>query len=230
MVRMQQEGKNMFAVRRELEISSLRTKIETRTLQRIGHVLRMPDHRLTKKVVLGRWTEERQQKGLLRGGIIAYWKRLFRESGLDWTKASGLVSDRKKWKEIVRKRNKEMTTWEEEMSEWRRTEAKPLRVKTFPKNDHSCGVENCSFVAKSTAGLAQHIRLKHAETKKVFKCSNCARTFKQKGALTNHSRACVKTAENSDTRNLRKRKECHICKAIISSCNYARHLRGQHNA
>ena len=150
LVRMQQEGKNMFAVRRELEISSLRTKIETRALQRIGHVLRMPDHRLTKKVVLGRWTEERQQKGLLRGGIIAYWKRLFRESGLDWTKASGLVSDRKKWKEIVRKRNKEMTTWEEEMSEWRRTEAKPLRVKTSPKNDHSCGVENCSFVAKST--------------------------------------------------------------------------------
>ena len=70
--RMERERVNMFQVRNDVEITSLRTKIEVRSLQRAGHVLRMPDTRLTKKVVLGRWRENRRGKGMLRGGLISY--------------------------------------------------------------------------------------------------------------------------------------------------------------
>ena len=53
MVQMEREGKNMADVRRELGVRRLRWKIEKRVLERIGHVMRMEDDRMTKAVVCG---------------------------------------------------------------------------------------------------------------------------------------------------------------------------------
>ena len=39
---------NMYAVRQELGIASIRTKLETRVLERLGHILQMPQERLVK--------------------------------------------------------------------------------------------------------------------------------------------------------------------------------------
>ena len=52
-IQMETEKVNMFGIRQMLGIESLRAKIERRSLQRMGHVLRMPNDRLTKKVCLG---------------------------------------------------------------------------------------------------------------------------------------------------------------------------------
>ena len=49
---------NMFGIRQMLGIESLRAKIERKSLQRIGHVLRMPNDRLTKKICLGWYRRE----------------------------------------------------------------------------------------------------------------------------------------------------------------------------
>ena len=57
LMQMEREGKNMADVRRELGVKSLRWKIEKRVLERIGHVMRMSDDRMTKAVVLG-WIKE----------------------------------------------------------------------------------------------------------------------------------------------------------------------------
>ena len=51
-IQMETEKVNMFGIRQMLGIESLRAKIE-RSLQSMGHVLRMPNNRLTKKVCLG---------------------------------------------------------------------------------------------------------------------------------------------------------------------------------
>ena len=47
----------MYDVRSELGVKSVRWKVEKRVLERIGHVLRMGDERLTKACVLG-WMKE----------------------------------------------------------------------------------------------------------------------------------------------------------------------------
>ena len=47
---METEKVNVFGIRQMLGIESLRAKIERRSLQRMGHVLRMPNDRLTKRV------------------------------------------------------------------------------------------------------------------------------------------------------------------------------------
>ena len=56
LIQMQEERKNMFDVRAELGVKSIRWKIEKKVLERIGHVMRMGDDRMTKACVLG-WME-----------------------------------------------------------------------------------------------------------------------------------------------------------------------------
>ena len=48
-IQMETNKGNMFGVRTHLKSESLRTKIERRSLQRMGHVLRMSNDRLTKR-------------------------------------------------------------------------------------------------------------------------------------------------------------------------------------
>ena len=81
--RMQREGIHMFGIRDGLQISSVRTRLEIRALDRAAHVMPMPNSRLTKQVVFGRWDCETLPRGKLRGGIVAYWIRLWREAGWD---------------------------------------------------------------------------------------------------------------------------------------------------
>ena len=44
---------NMYSIRGTLKVVSMHMKIEKRSLQRIGHILRMDNSRLTKKITLG---------------------------------------------------------------------------------------------------------------------------------------------------------------------------------
>ena len=54
---MELEGVNMVDVREFLGIKSIRYKIEKKTSERIGHVIRMEDSQLMKTAVLG-WFKE----------------------------------------------------------------------------------------------------------------------------------------------------------------------------
>ena len=64
-VRMQMEAEKvyMLGIRKLLEIKSLRAKIERRSLQRMGYVLRMSNDMLAKKVCLGWYRREGRRTG-----------------------------------------------------------------------------------------------------------------------------------------------------------------------
>ena len=49
---MQEQGENMKDVRGRLGIRAAESKVEKRMLERIGHIMRMGDKKLTKAVVL----------------------------------------------------------------------------------------------------------------------------------------------------------------------------------
>ena len=87
LMQMQDEGKKMEDVRRELGVRSVRWKIEKRVLERIGHVVRMEDGRLVKGVVLGWWDkleEVQRTPGKRRSRkTMTYWKKVLREAGID---------------------------------------------------------------------------------------------------------------------------------------------------
>ena len=63
LMQMQEEGKNMYDVRKDLGVLTVRGKVEKRVLERIGHVMRMGDERLMKQCVLGwMWELEGHEK------------------------------------------------------------------------------------------------------------------------------------------------------------------------
>ena len=53
LMQMQRERMNIQDVRNRLGVRSIRWKIEKRVLERMGHVMRMDDGRITKAAVLG---------------------------------------------------------------------------------------------------------------------------------------------------------------------------------
>ena len=50
---MQEKKVNIFQVRKNLGVGRLEMKIEKRTLEGIGHVLRMKNDRIVKQIALG---------------------------------------------------------------------------------------------------------------------------------------------------------------------------------
>ena len=111
---MEKENNNMFGVRKVLNVTPLRSKIEKRSLQIIGHILRMDNSRPTKQVTLG-W----YQKDGIRGGqqsTVPYWRKIIREAGVDSEYVESHVWDRKKWRNVIDRRMKKIREWGEHMT------------------------------------------------------------------------------------------------------------------
>ena len=191
-IRMQREHTNSYNIRRQLGVHSVQYKVEKRSLERLGHVLRMPDERLAKKVILGRWNETPTRKTGNRDNIISYWKKLLREMGEEWTNAENLTRDRKKWKKRLKERLKYIEEWEERMAETSGNEEKPERSQATRSDDSfECRWEGCHKRCQTKGGLVQHERRVHQLKERNFVCSKCERTFKEQHNLTNHSKSCL---------------------------------------
>ena len=84
---MQRAGRNMQNVRNQLEIRTILLMIKKRVMERISHVLRMPEERLKQRLQslggMQKWekTPGKQRKTLL------YWKKFLQEANIDWTEA-----------------------------------------------------------------------------------------------------------------------------------------------
>ena len=105
---MEEKHVKMWDVRRQLGVESIRTKIEIAHLRRIGHVLRLPDDRLVKRMVLS-WNAEvegftkarrRQQT------TLSYWRKLLTDAAIPHENLQKIVTDRKRWNSEVNNRRK----------------------------------------------------------------------------------------------------------------------------
>ena len=108
---MEEKHLNMADIREQLNVTSLRTKIDKAHLLRMGHVLRMNDDRLVKQAVLGWYSkleEENKTKKLPNRNTITYWRKLINEAGEDPNNIEHLITDRTKWRALVRNRVKHL--------------------------------------------------------------------------------------------------------------------------
>ena len=81
---MEKKHLNMWDVRRQLGVEIIGTKIEIAHLRRIGHVLRLPDDKLVKRMVLG-WNAELE--GLTKARrrqqtTLSYWRKLLTDAAI----------------------------------------------------------------------------------------------------------------------------------------------------
>ena len=230
LIQMQQEGKNMYDVRKDLGVKSLRWKIEKRVLERIGHVMRMENDRTVKAVVLG-WMEDLETIEKVPGKkrkTILYWKKILKEAGVDYTKIGMLTHDKKGWKERVNKRMSFLEEWEERKGKKVNGESgernQRVQIPVVPGEvpGYKCEYEGCGMVCKSRAGLTVHRKRMHerADNKAVFKCQGCGTVFNYDTNLKNHQKSCSgRLAQDPD------RRRCGNCDREISSSNFARHRR-----
>ena len=211
---MQTEGKNMQDVRNELGIKSIRYKIEKRTLERIGHVFRMPDDRVVKASVLG-WLHDLENWPKVPGQkrkTILYWKGLLREAGVDQTKIGSLTADKDGWKSIVRKRMKHIEEWEKKGGK-QTINQRGERIQPGEEDDLICRVDGCGKTHKSYQDeVSTH--------KKIFKCEDCQEEFKQEATLINHKKACTGLRANGP-----EKRACHKCGRKIMKKGFSKHRR-----
>ena len=222
LVQMQEEHKNMQDVRNELDVKSVRWKVEKRVLERVGHVIRMEDTRTVKAVTLG-WLEDLEDHEKRRGRkakTVNYWKKIIKEAGFDWTDIGRLTEDRKKWRASVKERMKYLESWERRLAH-RSTEERGERNKVPEQpNNFVCDFEECGKVCRSKTGLVNHRRRMHqiSREKVTFKCDNCNIVFQNECNLVNHRGSC-----GGAVASRAGLKKCGNCQREVSSSNFARH-------
>ena len=226
LIQMQEEGVNMYDVRRTLGVKSIRWKVEKRCLERIGHVLRMDDGRMVKAVVLG-WMEGLEvfpkQKGKIRKTLV-YWRKLVKEAGWDITRLGKLAADRKKWKSMVMERMKHLEKYEWSKGKKWQGEQMERNVTRVVEEEFVC--DECEKVCKSKAGLTNHMRRMHevSKLKKEFAC-DCGQVFRQEANLKNHRKKCGNRSGSVERPRVYKgiRGNCPDCGKEMAKTNIARH-------
>ena len=228
LIQMTEESKNMFDVRKELGVKSVRSKVEKRSLERIGHVMRLEDSSTVKAVTLG-WLEDLESHDKRPGRkrkTVLYWRRLIKEAGLDWTEIGALTEDRKEWKRNVRERAKHIDLWEKRGAK-RNNEDRGERNKEMERRvTLTCDIDNCGKICLSKSGLVNHKKRIHnvSKEKVMFKCNVCNMSFNSKSSLTNHQRGCGGLEASSNDF-----KKCDICFIEVTKSNFSRHRRDKHN-
>ena len=203
---MEARGVNMQDVRNSLNVKSVRWKIEKRVLERIGHVVRMGNERLTKALVFGwygRLEGTRKVKGRKRKTVL-YWKRLMKEAGWDWTYVERLASDRRGWKKMVKERMEVLYRWECQQGhqyEWDEDEERVEREVRMGV-ELECKYEGCGKVCWSKGALTVHQKRMHraAEERVRFSCVRCGRELETEVARENHERKCMNELLRADGR------------------------------
>ena len=222
LLEMQERHVNMQDVRNTLGIKSIRSKIEKRVLQRIGHVFRLEDSSLVKNVTLG-WLKDLESvpknPGKKRKTVL-YWRRLLREAGIDYTKIHSLTRDRKAWRMLVNERVRYIQEWEKRAAHSFEGQERGTRH-FIPENEEIFQCEHCDKICRTKAGLVVHTKKLHetSSLKKTFECDSCKEVFQAHGNLQNHLKNCSGFA--ADDPNLSK---C-ACGKLVSRPNFRRHQR-----
>jgi len=244
LIQMQQRHTNSYGIRRQMGIKSVKQKIETRTLERIGHLLRLPDHSLVKKVTLG-WdaghtsTTNNSNNHLAtaasgeRQTTLHYYYRVIRNAGYDPDQVSNKTTDRKEWKAIIKERRQHMEQYEE----WRAERHARNSNQANDNNDTeesiptpwsqwhpdigrstTCDIEGCNKTFRNTTNLKIHrARIHKIRTNPiVFNCEKCQFPFKTAANRRNHEKRCAGTQPGT----------CPYCLRSMARKNMARHHEG----
>ena len=224
---MERNHMNMQDVRNELDVMTIRSKLEKSHLERIGHIARMSDERLVKQTTMGwiRRLETGKKPRKRKMTTLSYWHKLLKEANIETHDVERIAMDRAKWKNMVKNRMRHIEQFEKQQGyQYRRQEDEELierRSQYEIQNTNKCKYEGCCRTFRTKAGLVIHQKRLHRtiETATTFRCHKCNSEFRQEATLKNHSKVCKGEKIEGD------RKECKICNNLVGRTNYARHVR-----
>ena len=181
-------------VRKKAGMMRVEVIMSQRRLRWLGHVVRMASERiprclLVSKIVGGKRAVGKQKlrwcdvvsNDLKRCGLVENW--------------SEIAVDRKMWRGLVHACAEEVNEELEDLEQRKKDERKKRNNNEDGSHDSvllqwQCSEGGCDFVARSKAGLSNHVRQIHSEGyNQLLKCPSCGQYFKKQG-LHNHQRFC----------------------------------------
>ena len=168
----------------------LSSLLSSRRLRFLGHIVRMPDFRLPKQLLVCaltggarsvggqkcRWNDL-IQRDLVRFGIEQDWREL--------------AQDRSAWRGIVEMSVNTINEEFEKKEDKKKDERKKKRQTHLATASAGliCDHPNCTFTASNRAGLVNHKRQIHGP-RTTAQCDHCGKSFNTQG-LRNHKRFCA---------------------------------------
>ena len=192
LITMEKTHMNMQDIRNQLNIKTLQSKIEKRSLQRIGHVLRMDSSRPVKAAVLG-WSpalEAIPKERTKTRTTPQYWRRLVKEAGLNPSDLGKYTKDRKTWRKTIHSRMTHIERWEQQRAN-KPQDYETIETRNIPKSEQSLTCSQCGRTCRTAAGLGIHPKRIHNKKEPVlFPCPSYTRIFKTENTRTNHQKSC----------------------------------------
>ena len=184
----------------------IETKITKRILQRIGHVLRMKNNRMTKQIALGWPTDQTRQTKRKRQIRIEYWRKCLKDAGVEPDHMEQVVMNRRSWRPMVSERIEHMKNWEKKQAEREDT-----RRDQIDSGTNDCPV--CNKILKNHLGMKNHMRKMHKLDREERNCPKCGLLTACQANLISHLKSCSGTVPRA----------CGKCEKVISRSNLARH-------
>ena len=193
---MESNHMNMQDVRNELDVMTIRNKIEKSHLVRIGHIARMSDERLVKQATMGwiRRMEMGRKPRKRKMTTLAYWHRLLKEANIEVHEVERIAMDRVKWKNVVESRMRHIEQFEKQQGhQYRRHDDDEIierRSQYEVQNDNKCKYDGCGKTFRTKDGLVIHQKRLHRimENATTFRCQKCNDKLRQEATWKNHSK------------------------------------------
>ena len=173
---------------KQLRVSSI---LAQRRLRFLGHLLRMPDERLPKQLLVSAPLGGKRRAG----GQKRRWNDIvandLKQCNLPGTWRE-LAQERNSWRTTIKHSvellNKKAEETEKSCKDDKKRRRKQRELQLNSENALQCSHPGCSFRALNKAGLTNHQRQRHSNTLRS-QCQYCHQHFNQQG-LHNHQRFC----------------------------------------
>ena len=171
------DGKKDTSIRKIANLQRISTMLTQRRLRLLGHILRMDECRLPRKLLVCASPQGRRSVGGQR---------------MRW---NDLAEDRNEWRNQIWAATQKVNFKKEEQEKYRKDEQKHRHEARQTTSEFvlHCSFDGCGFTAVNHAGLVNHQRQKHGQSL-TSQCQYCHQTFRQQG-LHNHERfRCQRTS------------------------------------
>ena len=183
------DNKRNTSIRKTARQQRVSTLLSQRRLRYAGHLARMDDSRLPRKLMVSALSSGKRTAG----GQKCRWNDLLARDlkkiglGEDWRSKA---MDRHEWRRFVKERAQSVNEHDELKEKKQKDDKKHRREgrQMAAEDALHCEYSECTFVALNRAGLTNHTCQKH-QPPQLNQCTHCNRTFNRQGQA-NHQRFC----------------------------------------